>query len=624
MNMHGTGEITDRSIVRNCGRWAWLIEGRGLWFQLFGLWLVMACVQIVLRINAIPLMEFRDPDDSMRMVEVRDFLAGQSWFDVTQYRSFAPFGAPMHWSRLVDLPIAGLILLLRPFVGEHWAEVSAAVAVPLLTSAALFASVFWAMKSVFEEKAALFCCAVLMVSPTILFQFEPLRIDHHAWQITMAALVLGGVLHRDARLGGLVAGAAMAISLRISSEGLPLAALTGGVLTLRYAMDRAEWPRLSHYIWTLVLLSAALLLITQGWPGAGEVHCDSLSKVYLVPLACIPTTMSAGRRLLGEGSQLRRLIPASVGAGIAATVFLLADSECLAGPFSTMDPLIYSFWYKGVLEGLPIWKQSRVMGSMIVSPSLVALLGAGLAVMNERQPELRRNWLSILILAGGTALISIAVMRAMGVAHLMALPGSVWLIIAFHNRIVKFESALIRVPAMAALLLLTPVGSAGALATLFAKLDADTLPKSVPVHHSDIRRLNILSPHIIFAPLDLSPDILLETRHSVIGTGHHRNLKGIETVISAFLAPPDKARLIVQHTSATYLVIAPRAQETMRYTKFSPNGLAALLVKGNAPDWLTPVDLPGTRALMLYRIERSVPSPPATDRHSARPIAQHR
>ena len=47
-----------------------------------------------------------------------DFLAGQSWFDVTQYRSNPPIGAPMHWSRLVDVPIAGLILLLAPFVGK--------------------------------------------------------------------------------------------------------------------------------------------------------------------------------------------------------------------------------------------------------------------------------------------------------------------------------------------------------------------------------------------------------------------------------------------------------------------------------------------------------------------------
>src|SRR5271169_2571431 len=46
-------------------------------------------------------------DDAMRLVEVRDFLAGQGWFDLVQYRLRPPVG--MHWSRLIDLPLALLI-----------------------------------------------------------------------------------------------------------------------------------------------------------------------------------------------------------------------------------------------------------------------------------------------------------------------------------------------------------------------------------------------------------------------------------------------------------------------------------------------------------------------------------
>ena len=37
-----------------------------------------------------------DPDDQLRLVQLRDFLGGQSWFDTTQYRMNAPQGAPMH------------------------------------------------------------------------------------------------------------------------------------------------------------------------------------------------------------------------------------------------------------------------------------------------------------------------------------------------------------------------------------------------------------------------------------------------------------------------------------------------------------------------------------------------
>ncbi len=55
-----------------------------------------------------------DTDDAMRLVEVRDLLAGQGWYDNVQYRFLPPGGVPSHWSRLVDAPIAGLILAFTP------------------------------------------------------------------------------------------------------------------------------------------------------------------------------------------------------------------------------------------------------------------------------------------------------------------------------------------------------------------------------------------------------------------------------------------------------------------------------------------------------------------------------
>ena len=56
-----------------------------------------------------------DTDDNMRIMQVRAWLHGQGWYDLRNYRMNPPYGANIHWSRLVDLPIAGLILTLRPF-----------------------------------------------------------------------------------------------------------------------------------------------------------------------------------------------------------------------------------------------------------------------------------------------------------------------------------------------------------------------------------------------------------------------------------------------------------------------------------------------------------------------------
>ena len=50
-----------------------------------------------------------DTDDAMRMVQVRDWLAGQGWYDLRALRLDPPAGTLMHWSRVVDLPLAALI-----------------------------------------------------------------------------------------------------------------------------------------------------------------------------------------------------------------------------------------------------------------------------------------------------------------------------------------------------------------------------------------------------------------------------------------------------------------------------------------------------------------------------------
>jgi hypothetical protein len=80
-------------------------------------WLIACAILVVANLSAISNFVIRDPDDMLRLLQVRDWLAGQSWFDVSQHRMNPPEGAGTHWSRLVDLPIAGLILLTRPLLG---------------------------------------------------------------------------------------------------------------------------------------------------------------------------------------------------------------------------------------------------------------------------------------------------------------------------------------------------------------------------------------------------------------------------------------------------------------------------------------------------------------------------
>src|SRR5688572_4635439 len=76
---------------------------------------VLAATILVLSSGAAALsQDFAEPDNAMRLVRVRDLIAGQGWFDSIQYRLNPPDGTPMHWARWVDAAIALPILILSP------------------------------------------------------------------------------------------------------------------------------------------------------------------------------------------------------------------------------------------------------------------------------------------------------------------------------------------------------------------------------------------------------------------------------------------------------------------------------------------------------------------------------
>ena len=71
-----------------------------------------------------------DADDAMRLVQMREFLAGHGWFDLHWPRLGPPVGYDLHWSRLIDAGLAGLYLSYRAFTGPEFAERLMAVTWP--------------------------------------------------------------------------------------------------------------------------------------------------------------------------------------------------------------------------------------------------------------------------------------------------------------------------------------------------------------------------------------------------------------------------------------------------------------------------------------------------------------
>jgi hypothetical protein len=593
------------------------------WFLVLLIWAIISGELLFQGRSFIAAMNFRDADDALRLVQVRDWMAGQSWFDVVQHRINPPHSMPMHWSRLVDVPIAAVIHLASLFFAPGIAERIAMVAVPLLMFLALhFAVARLAGRVTRDSFIALVAVVMLGMSVGVDIQFQPMRIDHHGWQIllnTLACLML--LETRDGPRWKVVAsGVFMALSLTVALESLPMAVAIAGVIALRFLFDPKESGSLSIYLVTLVSASTALVVSTLGFSGAAVSWCDTLSPAYLGPLLAVAITFPVAARLVGITTPAQRIACLAVTGLVGAAIFLGGSPQCARGPFSTLDPIVYQLWYTSVGEGMPPWTQSRDIAAVVPVQSLIGLIGTFLAIRFE-PAERRRLWIDLLILQSLAFAVSMMVVRAMGLAHVLALPGAAWLFVMAVRQLTRHSSPVVQVALGLLCLLLTPLGAQSVVLAAIGDPDAGSkVAGNVAGHDADqkpwvarytcttfhaLRGLDSLPTALLFAPLDISAHLLAYTHHSVVATGHHRNMEGMRTAILGFVSDPDKARPIVTGTSARYLAYCSGENEVKKYILRNRHSLMAALEHGAPPNWLEPVPMRKGELIHVYRIVRS-------------------
>lgn len=570
-------------------------------------WLVLCALLFAVHWTEIAAHQFPDPDDSLRLVQVRDLIAGQNWFDVHQYRVAAPAGVPMHWSRLVDIPLAGMILLLRPLLGQPLAETVTCLAVPLLTLLAALLLIGRLAARYFNHEIAGLAALMTGMAAPAMFQFQPLRIDHHAWQMVLALVALNGMAARDPRKGGLTIGLSLAASLAISLENLPLAAVFIAMCGLRFLRDPAQRGWLLWSMNALAAGSIAFFLSTRGLDDLVQ-HCDAISPVHLAifawgALGCTALVAMKPRPLV-----VTLAAAGAIGAG-AILIMLAQAPQCTHGAFAELDPLVRKYWYDAVREGLPVWYQPPAATVTMIALPLFGLIAAVRLMLRAETRTEALWWLDYTLLLAGALAIGTLVSRASATACLLAVAPAAW---QLRDRLDAAREAagkpLRQVLAYAGVaLLLFPSIPVFAVAMMLPKHDAGAAKGDSGRTKCDYDKLaaglNRLPATDIFAPLDIGPQILVQTQHRVVATGHHRGNLGMKDVIEAFIDNPDKARAIVEHRHATLLVLCPDLAEPANYSHANPHGLSADLLANKVPGWLAPADAiaPGSH-FRIYRV----------------------
>lgn len=577
-------------------------------------WIIAAIVLTLAMAEPIMALRFVDPDDAMRLVEVRDWLGGQSWWDVSQHRlNRGDF--PMHWSRLVDLPIAGVLWIAGP-LGEGAATRIALVVVPLLALLAAMALIHRITSRLAGGEIARYAVLLAPLSAPLVYQLRPMRIDHHGWQIVLALAAVAPLLGRATWRAGALGGLALATLLTVSLEGMPIAAAIAGVAALHWAWQPAGRDRLLGLVWSLFLGAVMLHVATRG-PGSLLPSCDAMSPAWLAMLgvAAGSTTLAT---MAGRHSVILRLVALAITGAAAATTLIASAPTCLAGPFAALPPIVRDLWYVNVTEGRPLWEQTPSWAVMTVGPPIVGLVGCWRG-WQHTSGEVRLRWATMAALVAAALAIAIFVNRAGATANALAVPGAAAL---FHALLVRARAVPRpgrRVAATLAAMLVASPGQAAALGVLIADAAVPGAMSNIPVQSvgnagvrpcdrvGDVRVIGRLPAGIVFAPLDITPDILAATHHRAIAGGYHRAPAALATVLTGFSASPDVARAIVLASGADYIAACPGLNETDLYRDRYPNGLWARLASGERFDWLAPIAT-GTPA-MAWRVIRPLPSP---------------
>jgi hypothetical protein len=548
-----------------------------------------------------------DTDDNMRLAQVRALLDGQGWFDLRQYRMNPPGGFDMHWTRLVDLPIAGLILFFRLFTTEYWAERLACGIAPILPLAVAMIGIGFTARRLIHPLAWPLAIVLLLIgAPATMPMFEPERIDLTGWQLAMLSLILAGLADPERRRGGLTVGLATAGSLAIGLEMLPYAAIAGAVITLRWVWDRAAAPRLTVY--ALALSGGTAIAFAAFASDANRVmRCDALTPVYLTAMIAAGVLMFALARL-SPATRRQRLALALVAAAILAAGFAWLFPQCLGRP-EQVSPELARSWLDNVREAKPIYKQPMRMIYPLGMLPVIGVICAAIAAWRARRGPVAVPWVSVLILVTCASGMLLWQVRVGPDAQMLAVIGIAAVLWALVPWIMRNGNPFVRV--------LGVIGAFAFLSGAFVGISTPYLPftkqnaRTKLVNHASrycptvpaMQALDRYPAQTVFTFVDLGPRLITVTHHDAVAGPYHRNGDAILDVQHAFEGSPEQFRAIAKKHRATMLLVCPNMAESTVYRARAPGGFYDQLAHGKTFPWLRPLPLPRKDPLRLFQIE---------------------
>lgn len=361
-------------------------------------------------------------DDHVRMVQVLNLVNGADWYDRTIMRVNLPEGFHTVWPRIVDLPIAFVIIIAQQFTDQKTAALIASIIVPYAELAVLFiAATYFARPLVGKNYARLM--ALFLVFTSILNQkkytiagFHPGQASHHSWYVILNILMFGAAARVALGVRGkapaLMTGAAIALLLAVGIEGFPMVAGTAAVFAaLAWSFNS---PTLAQRGAVAIGYGAlfSLLLLPLNQPPAHFFEVSFAEPSILGPiLVCAAALFLALETLLLKYVRLNKivsLVALLILAGLFAAALITAFPQMKDGAGAALSPAERNMAFHQHPEA---WSLDRIADSGLeyigfVMPILIAIIAGIVALQNDtnrRKRILHASYLGFTLIGGGMA-----------------------------------------------------------------------------------------------------------------------------------------------------------------------------------------------------------------------------
>lgn len=558
-----------------------------------------------------------DNDDIMRLLQIRDFLQGQNWFDLHQYRLGPTEGTLMHWSRIPDIPIILTISFFDLFLPYEIAEKLGLSLWPPITATLLAYGVYKSCLYLAGERAAIIGMMITGFFTLVLNRFTPGAIDHHNLQVTLLILSVAALLYPEKSVKSYAAGAMfIGLAFAIAAEIYVLGGVICGFVALQWVWKGKliQAPTIAFaLVFSLTILGAFLATIPKS--AYLNVYCDSLSMISLSGALVGGFGLAFIALLISSRNGVIRSIALTILAFACLLLFIFQAPACLSNPLDALPENVKTLWLDNITETKPLVSNASDLLGDAMPILVLSVIGLFVCMQKARKKVGGERFLLMgaLILLGLLmslyqsrfalfvkiiALIPMAIL----VDQLLGNPKETRLRNRENNPPLKF-------------VILVYLFTFISIAVMFG----DALSQSQPSQQAKTQNmkpegmaacysadlfgyLKTLPGQRMLVTESFAPYLLSATDHSSLTGNYHRNATGISDAIAIWTSPSEISEKILRQQNIHLIHFCSVSLEYEDLLKQNSDGLINRLMAKDIPEYLSLVTELEDGKVQIFRI----------------------